>query len=269
MNNWGFRIDPKSIWTDLGFRKYRVLVLSAHKDLFLLFHNTLKCLVMRRLEPLNAFSEDVWGFKHLLTRHFGRPGLKGCWNPTETPPSRCFVGWFCTAALRCSFFFLYSLLAAHGIALMLGCVPWFFLAGKVASPNFRTRHAPKSLPPLLFWEVFGWIRENKCFFGILWDEWWMILTRSILPLIPFLSLDRLYDFQSFPASCFNGFGEFWSKPTQIIVARICIIFSRKYIEGLGFLQFFFARWSCDFSIFSHSCCLCLNADAGEYVMFQQ
>ena len=52
----------------------------------------------------------------------------------------------------------------------------------------------------------------------------------------------LYDFQSFPASFFIGFGEFWwSKPTQIIVARIWIDFLRRYIESLGFLQFFFLR----------------------------
>ena len=46
---------------------------------------------------------------------------------------------------------------------------------------------------------FGWINASK---------------------IPILNLDRLYDFQGFPASFFTGFGDFGSKPTQIIVARI-------------------------------------------------
>lgn len=34
--------------------------------------------------------------------------------------------------LRCSFFFLYSLLAAHAIALMLGCAPWHGIAYTIA-----------------------------------------------------------------------------------------------------------------------------------------
>ena len=130
-NNWVFRIDSKIIWTNLGFRPLRCFHFFPQyfwipgDEAF----GTPECLL-----------RTCFGVQTPAQKAFGGLGLKGFWSQTETT-TEMFVGWFGPSTLRCSFFFLYSLLAAHGIALMLGCVPRLFLWGQgfvmfLMGPNF-------------------------------------------------------------------------------------------------------------------------------------